>query len=175
MANYNSSRTSTGPKPALNGQSFDKAASAKSAVGVALDTVKSAAGNAGAATKSAVSSAAGTVSTATSTGAKTVGSVSWDIIQRNPLQALLLLASLIWLVRNNKTSASQPSVSIPKVGQKVGSVAGQVQTAASNLSSQVGEQAQRAGGWFGQTLQSSPLALGAMAIVFGAALGFAVP
>lgn len=198
MENYNPSRSSAGSMPPINGQSSgDNASDTKSVVGAALNTVKSAAGNAGAVTKSAVSSAAGTVSSATTSSVRTAGMATWDIVQRNPLQALLVIASLIWLLRNNKATASQPPVSLPDVGEKVGAiagqvqsaagnvadqvqtkagtVAGQVQTAASNLGNQVGEQAQRAQGWFGQTLQRSPLALGAMAAVLGAALGFAVP
>ncbi len=141
----------------------------------ALDTVKSTAVNAGTVTKSALTTAAAAVGTATAGSAKTVGATLWDIAQRNPLQAIAVIASLIWLFRSNKAAASQPTVSLPEVGQKVGTVAGQVQVAAGNLGNQIQGQAQQVQGWFGQTLQSNPLALGAMALVFGAALGFAVP
>ncbi len=176
MENYAPPRRSAGPMPKLHSEdTMEDNSAVKSAVGSALDTVKSAAGNAGAVTKSALSAAAGTVSEVGASGAKTAGGALWSLIQRNPLQAIAVIASFIWLLRSNKTTASQPTVSLPEVGQKVGSAAGQVQVTAANLGNQIQGQAQHVQGWFGETLQSNPLALGAMALVFGAALGFAVP
>jgi len=130
---------------------------------------------AGANATGVLSGAAGKISAAGTTGVQSAGTALWTLVQRNPLQAICVLASLIWLLRNNKTAASQPPVSLNDAAEKFGSVAGQVQGAASNLRSQVQDQAQHGAGWFSQTLQANPLAIGAMAIVFGAGLGFAVP
>lgn len=153
----------------------ETASTAKTAVGGALDTVKSTAGNAVPAAKNALGSAAGKISTVSAAGAQSAGSALWTIVQRNPLQAIVFLASLVWLIRSNAAAASQPPVSLSDAASKVGTVAGQVQAAAGNLSAQVQDHTQRGAGWFSRTLQENPLAIGAMAIVFGAGLGFAVP
>ena len=153
----------------------EKTSTVKAAAGDALDSAKSAVP----AAKGVLSNAAGKIGTASASGAQSVGSALWTLIQRNPLQAIFVISSLIWLFRSNKAAASQPPVSLTDAAgdaaEKVGTVAGQVQVAATNLSSQVSEQATRGAGWFTQTLQTNPLAIGAMAIVFGAGLGFSVP
>ena len=142
----------------------DTASAAKSAAGAAVPAAKDAISKAGSAGAS---------------GASTVGTAIWVVIQRSPLQALAVLFSVIWLFRSNRAAAAQPPVSISDAAggaaEKVGTVAGQVQVAASNLSSQVQGQAQRGGDWFSRTLQESPLAIGAMALAVGAGLGLAVP
>ena len=148
----------------VTGKIADSTSSAKSAVSGALDTVKSTAGNAVPATTSALSGAA-----------QSAGSALWTIIQRNPLQAIAVFASLIWLFRNNKEAAAAPPVNLNDAAEKVGSVAGQVSVAASNLGTQVQQQAQHGAGWFSKTLQENPLAVGAMAVVFGAGLGLIAP
>ncbi len=51
----------------------------------------------------------------------------------------------------------------------------QVQDKATQLGSQAQDSAQQATGFFQRMLQENPLAVGALAVVFGAALGFAVP
>ncbi len=153
----------------------DTATGAKAAAGDALDTAKTA----GASATGALSGAAGKISAAGTTGVQNAGTAIWTLIQRNPLQALCVIASLIWLLRNNQAAAALPPVSISDAASdaagKVGTVAGQVQVAAGNLKTQVQDQAKHGAGWFSQTLQANPLAIGAMAIVFGAGLGFAVP
>ena len=153
----------------------ESASSAKSAVGGALDTVKATASDVGPAAANALSSAAGKIG-ATSAGAvQSAGAALWTIIQRNPLQAIAVFASLIWLFRNNKEAAQEPPVSLNDAAEKVGSVAGQVQVAANNLGTQVQQQAKQGAGWFSRTLQENPLAIGAMAVVFGAGLGLSIP
>lgn len=142
----------------------ENASAAKSAVSGALETVKSTATNAVPATTGVLGSAA-----------QSAGSALWTIIQRNPLQAIAVFASLIWLFRNNKEASNQTTVSLTDAAKNVGSVAGQVQVAANNLGSQVQQQALHGSGWFSRTLKENPLAIGAMAVVFGAGLGFAVP
>ena len=146
----------------------DKAKDAAQKIADTASTAKAAAADAGSKSTSAVAGAA-----------STVGTSLWSLIQRNPLQAILFVFSLVWLIRSNAATSSLPPVSPSDVAgdaaQKAGTVAGQVQTAASNLGSQVQTQAQAGAGWFSKTLQSNPLAIGAMGIVFGAGLGFAVP
>ena len=58
---------------------------------------------------------------------------------------------------------------------RAGQVASQAQDRVSQLSSRAQEQARRAGGSFQRMLQENPLAVGAMAIGVGAAVGLAVP
>ncbi len=146
----------------------DKAKDAGQKIANKADAAKTAAADAGSKSKSVVAGAA-----------STAGMSIWSLIQRNPLQAILFLSSLVWLIRNNSATSSLPAVSpsdaAGDAAEKVGTVAGQVQVAASNLGSQVQTQAKQGAGWFSQTLQSNPLAIGAMGIVFGAGLGFAVP
>lgn len=146
----------------------DKAKDAGQKIAGKADAAKTAAADAGSKSKSAVAGAA-----------STAGMSIWSLIQRNPLQAILFISSLVWLIRNNNATSNLPAVSpsdaAGDAAEKVGTVAGQVQVAAGNLGSQVQTQAQHGAGWFSQTLQSNPLAIGAMGIVFGAGLGFAVP
>lgn len=153
----------------------DKASTAKVAAGDALDSAKAAVPVA----KGALSSAASKIGTAGATGVQSVGSALWLLFQRNPLQAIFVISGLVWLFRSNKAAASQPPVSLTDAAgdaaEKVGSVAGHVQVAATNLGSQVSGQATRGAGWFSKTLHENPLAIGAMAIVFGTGLGFSVP
>ena len=146
----------------------DKAKDAGQKIAGKADSAKTAAVDAGSKSKSAVAGAA-----------STAGMSLWSLIQRSPLQAILFVLSLVWLIRNNSATVNQPAVSpsdaAGDAADKVGTVAGQVQVAAGNLGSQVQTQAQHGAGWFSKTLQSNPLAIGAMGIVFGAGLGFAVP
>ncbi len=142
----------------------DAAATAKAKAADAASAAKAKAGDAAATTQSALS---------------TFGNALWVIVQRSPLQTLSLLGSLIWLLTNNNAAAKLPPVSIndaaDDAAEKVGTVAGHVQVAASNLGAQVQGGAQRGAGWFTTTLQQNPLVIGAMAIVAGAGLGLAVP
>lgn len=146
----------------------NKAKNAAQKIADTASTAKTAAADAGSKSKSVVAGAA-----------STAGMSLWSLVQRNPLQAILFLFSLVWLIRNNNATASLPAVSpsdaAGDAAEKMGTVAGQVQVAAGNLGSQVQTQAQAGAGWFSKTLQSNPLAIGAMGIVFGAGLGFAVP
>ena len=119
-------------------------------------------------------STAQTADKAKSLSAQT-GTALWTFVQRSPLQTLVFLGSLIWLVRHNSSAASQPPVSINDAAGKVGTAAGQAQAALGTLGSQVKEQAQHGQGWFAKTLQESPLVIGAMALIAGAALGLSVP
>jgi ElaB/YqjD/DUF883 family membrane-anchored ribosome-binding protein len=58
---------------------------------------------------------------------------------------------------------------------RAGQVTGQAQERASQLGSQAQDQAQRAKGGFQQMLQENPLAVGALAVGLGAAVGFSFP
>ena len=58
---------------------------------------------------------------------------------------------------------------------RVGQISGQAQERASQLGSQAQDRAQRAEGGFQQMLQENPLAVGALAVGLGAAVGFSFP
>lgn len=146
----------------------DKAKDAAQTIAGKAADAKTAAAEAATASKSAVAGVAGSV-----------GMGLWSIVQRSPLQAILFLSSLVWLLRSNSATASQTPVSVTdaagSAAEKVGTLSGHVQVAASNLGSQVQTQAQQGAGWFSKTLQENPLVIGAMAIIAGAGLGLAVP
>ncbi len=59
--------------------------------------------------------------------------------------------------------------------QKAGELGGQLQSRASRAGGEAQEKAQQAKGGFQRMLQDTPLALGALALGIGAAVGFAVP
>ena len=59
--------------------------------------------------------------------------------------------------------------------ERAGQVGGQLQDRAGQAGQQAQQQAQRAKGGFQQALQENPLALGALAVGIGAAVGFVVP
>lgn len=142
----------------------DKAKDAAQTIAAKAESAKAAAADAGKKSKGAVAGAAGAV-----------GMGLWSIVQRSPLQAIVFLSSLVWLLRNNSATASQTPVSVGEAAEKVGTLSGQVQVAAGNLGSQVKTQAQHGAGWFSTTLQENPLVIGAMALVAGLGLGLAVP
>ena len=148
-----------------------KAQDAAQKVGETVSAAKAKAGETEDKAKSALSKAG----SAAASGAKSAGFNVWTLFQRNPLQAILVIGSVIWLIRNNQEASKEPPVSLSDAAAKAGSMAGHVQVAASNLGNQVKGQADRGAGWFSETLEKTPLAIGAMALVFGAGLGFAVP
>ncbi len=149
----------------------DAAGKIAASVSDAADTAKDTAAQTADKAKSLSSKVGG----ATASGAQSAGTALWTLVQRSPLQALVFLGSLIWLVRHNQSAASQPPVSINDAAGKVGSAAGQAQAALGTLGSQVKEQAQHGQGWLATTLHDSPLVIGAMALIAGAALGLSVP
>jgi len=71
---------------------------------------------------------------------------------------------------------------VGQIGDKVGDVGSQVGDTVGQLGDKVGDigeqaqyRAERAGDWFGNTLQENPLAIGAVAIAVGAAVGLLLP
>lgn len=146
------------------GSLADKAKDAAQALADKAAAAKTTAADAGAKSKGVVAGAA-----------SAAGMGLWSIVQRSPLQAIFFLSSLIWLLRNNRTTAAQTPVSVSDAAAQVGTISGQVQVAAGNLSSQVKTSAQQGAGWFSTTLQQNPLVIGAMALVAGLGLGLAVP
>jgi ElaB/YqjD/DUF883 family membrane-anchored ribosome-binding protein len=64
---------------------------------------------------------------------------------------------------------------VGQVGEKAGDVVGGVQDKAGDIAWQAQHQAQRAQGQFERMLRENPLAVGAAAVVLGAAIGLAVP
>lgn len=149
----------------------DAAGKIAASVSDAADTAKDTATQTADKAKSLSSKVGG----ATASGAQSAGTALWTLVQRSPLQALVFLGSLIWLVRHNQSAASAPPVSLNDAAGKVGTAAGQAQAALGTLGSQVKEQAQHGQGWLATTLHDSPLVIGAMALIAGAALGLSVP
>ena len=80
---------------------------------------------------------------------------------------------------DNQSTSPTNGQGLSHVAEKIGSIAGQAQTTASQITSQMGDKvhdgAQQSAGWFQQTLQENPLAVGAAALTLGAALGFLLP
>jgi len=70
---------------------------------------------------------------------------------------------------------SQVGDTVGQIGDKVGQVGSQVGDKVGDLGDQAQYRAQRAGDWFGNALQDSPLAVGAVAIAVGAAVGLLLP
>jgi hypothetical protein len=62
-----------------------------------------------------------------------------------------------------------------QVGEQVSATAGQVQHKAQEVAGQARTQADRAGQSFGDAMRENPLAVGAMAVALGAAVGLALP
>ncbi len=149
----------------------DAAGKIAASVSDASDTVKDTAVQ----TADKAKSLSAKIGGATTSGAQSAGTALWTLVQRSPLQALVFIGSLIWLVRHNQSAASVPPVSLNDAAGKVGTAAGQAQAALGTLGTQVKEQAQHGQGWLATTLQESPLVIGAMALIAGAALGLSVP
>lgn len=142
----------------------NKAKDAAQTIAAKAEATKATAVDAGKKSKSAVTGAAGTV-----------GMGLWSILQRSPLQTIVFISSLVWLLRNNSATASQTPVSGGETAEKVGTLSVQVQVAADGLGAQVKTSAQQSADWFSTTLQKDPLVIGAMALVAGLGLGLAVP
>ena len=110
--------------------------------------------------------------------AKGAGSTIMQTIRENPLPAALTGIGLGWLFMSaRKQSASGPSggQSVSQAQERAGQVANQAQDRMSQLGSQAQGQAQRAKGGFQRMLQENPLAVGALAVGAGAAVGLAIP
>ena len=121
--------------------------------------------------------------------ARGTGSTIMETIRDNPLPAALTGIGLGWLF----VSARKQSASGPSAGQTVsqtqsraqetanqaqdtaGRVASQAQERMSQLGSRAQGQAQRAKGGLQRMLQENPLAVGALAVGAGAAVGLVVP
>ncbi|MDP8953207.1 MAG: DUF3618 domain-containing protein [Actinomycetota bacterium] len=129
------------------------------------------------------------------------GSGFVERIKQNPVPAAMVGIGLGWLLMSGKEESSgrQRSQDGPyyyerpagrsypayhegsgrsSAGQgrsRTGEAAGQAQERASQLGSQAQDQARRARGGFQQMLQENPLAVGALAVGLGAAVGFSLP
>jgi ElaB/YqjD/DUF883 family membrane-anchored ribosome-binding protein len=104
-----------------------------------------------------------------------------EIIRQNPLPAALAGVGLGWLMMESRKSSSQ-SHSSSQVQQKAGQAMGTAQQKTGQLTSQVqhgmqdvGSQAQQGMSQFQSMLHERPLAVGAVALGLGAAVGLAVP
>jgi ElaB/YqjD/DUF883 family membrane-anchored ribosome-binding protein len=130
--------------------------------------------------------------------AQEAGSGIIGTIRANPLPAALTGIGLGWLLVNTRRQSSaqgsyRAGADGPSAGQavervrdragetatqvqdKAGQVADQAQDRASRLGNQARYQAQRASGGFQRMLQENPLAVGALGVGVGAAVGLAIP
>ncbi len=114
-------------------------------------------------------------------------------IKQNPMPAALTAVSLGWLVVSGRTESSgqgsDGSSSSQTAGQthgkaretashardRVRQTAGQAQQQVSQLGNQAQNRARRVKGGFQRMLQENPLAVGAIAVGLGAAVGLAIP
>jgi ElaB/YqjD/DUF883 family membrane-anchored ribosome-binding protein len=146
-----------------------------------------------------------TIKEATVGRAQEAGSGIVETIRANPLPAALTGIGLGWLLVSarrsgsgqagyqgrvydydyppryeDRTTSGGPSVSSPgesatQAQDKAGEVASRTQDRVSNLSDQARYQAQRASGGFQRMVRENPLAMGALAVGTGAAVGLAIP
>ena len=134
--------------------------------------------------------------------ARGAGSGLVERIKQNPVPAAMVGIGLGWLLMSGREESpgrqrlqdgpyyyegpvgrSYPSYyeeesSGSSVGQsrgRAGEAAGQAQERASQLGNQAQDQAQRAKGGLQRMLQENPLAVGALAVGLGAAVGFSLP
>jgi uncharacterized protein YjbJ (UPF0337 family) len=139
---------------------------------------------------------------ATIGAAKGAGSTMWETIKQNPLPAAIAGLSVGWLVRKGSSSSSstrqrphsyqvyrsdhQSQPASGQVQQRAGQLADQAQETAGQLANQARnqaehyagqaqEQASQATDWLQQKLQQNPLAVGAVAVALGTAVGLSLP
>ncbi|MCA1604660.1 MAG: DUF3618 domain-containing protein, partial [Acidobacteria bacterium] len=121
------------------------------------------------------------------TAVRETGSSIIDTIRQNPLPAALigLGIGMLMMNRNQRRSGyyradrrmrqtQGPSV-VEQAQDTESNVASQTREQIGNLGSRVQQDARRAGDQFQMTLQENPLAVGAVALALGAAVGLTVP
>jgi ElaB/YqjD/DUF883 family membrane-anchored ribosome-binding protein len=132
-----------------------------------------------------VSGAADTATQVASSAGRTAGGASASLLEtvrQNPVPAALVGVGIAWLLRNrDASSASGPYQSAMSsspgagLGATVGDLASRAKDQAGALRDQAQTQAQQAQGQLQRVLNDSPLAVGAVALGLGAAVGLAVP
>jgi hypothetical protein len=154
----------------------------------AQDLVSGAADSAGQVASGAqdlVSGAAETASQVVGSAGRTAGGASSSLLEtvrQNPVPAALVGVGIAWLLRNRDASSVsgpyQPAMSSSPgaaVGATVGDLASRAKDQAGALRDQAQTQAQQAQGQLQRVLNDSPLAVGAVALGLGAAVGLAAP
>lgn len=108
--------------------------------------------------------------------ARGAGSSVWDTVAQNPLPAALAGLSVAWLYthRGDKSAAGSYRTGSP-LNSGVGELTDRAKGQFEDLGSGAQQQAQRAQGQLGRMLEEAPLAVGAVALGLGAAIGLAVP
>jgi ElaB/YqjD/DUF883 family membrane-anchored ribosome-binding protein len=114
--------------------------------------------------------------TATGAGSSLLGTV-----RQNPVPAALIGLGIVWLLRGRGSSATSaapytsPLPSSRGPAEAVGDLASQAQNQAGMLADQAQARAQAAQGQLQRLLTDNPLAVGAVALGVGAAVGLAAP
>lgn len=165
---------------------------AKAKVGELADQAAETAGD--------VASSAGHVAGSVSHAATGAGASFMDVIRQNPVPAAVTGLGIAWLWKSSKSSSGQPAMSAytsgtskrsaygagygagEKVGEVIGGATSKVGDVVSGTGEKVGQvgsqathQAERARGQLDRMLQEQPLAVGAVALGVGAAVGLMAP
>ena len=154
----------------------------------AQELVSGAADTAGQVTSGAqelVSGAADTASQVVTSAGRTAGGASSSLLEtvrQNPVPAALVGVGIAWLLRNRDASSAsgsyQPGMGTAPgaaLGATVGDLANRAKDQAGALGNQAQTQAQQAQGQLQRVLNDNPLAVGAVALGLGAAIGLAAP
>jgi len=109
--------------------------------------------------------------------AKGAGSTLWEAVAQNPLPAALAGLSMAWIyMRRDGMAASYPGAStVGELTDRASELTDRAKDQLEDLSGGAQFRAQQAQGQFERMLQESPLAVGAVALGLGAAIGLVVP
>jgi uncharacterized protein YjbJ (UPF0337 family) len=179
----------SGKKRSPAGQTGSRAgqvvSKAQATVGDVADQARDTAGQVVTGAQDLVSEAADTANQVISSAGQTAGGASSSLLEtvrQNPLPAALVGVGIAWLLRNrDASSVSGPYQSAMSsspgaaVGATVGDLAGRARDQAGALSGQAQAQAQQAQSQLQRVLNDNPLAVGAVALGLGAAVGLAAP
>jgi Protein of unknown function (DUF3618) len=175
--------------PAASGQTQGGAgqvvSKAQATVGDVADQASDTAGQLASGAQDLVSGAAETASQVVGSAGRTAGGASSSLLEtvrQNPVPAALVGVGVAWLLRNRDASsvsgryqpvmASSPGAPL---GATVGDLASRAKEQAGALGDQAQTQVQQAQGQLQRVLNDNPLAVGAVALGLGAAVGLAAP
>ena len=158
---------------------------AQATAGDVADQARDTAGQVVTGAQELVSGAAETATQVVSSAGRTAGGASSSLLEtvrQNPLPAALVGVGIAWLLRNRDASSAsgsyQPGMGTSPgaaLGARVGDLAGRAKDQAGAVGDQVQAQAQQAQGQLQRVWNDNPLAVGAVALGLGAAVGLAAP